>query len=182
MSFITQRVPGALRTRMTGYLEVLLRQSAFWVPAGEGMWPAHRVGIAVITPTEPVERGVQLLLLFLPTGHGVMPQVLEGLSVHGVVGNLRKPDMIKSAANACRLCSADVSGASEAEVIDDVRESCRSESVSNSDSELDLNSATDPASDRSRSAASSPGEVSAMASQAQYKRSHSPLRYIRKQS
>ncbi|CCM06225.1 uncharacterized protein FIBRA_08471 [Fibroporia radiculosa] len=87
----------ARSVRMTGYLEALLRQSAFWVSAGEGMRPARRVGVAVITPTEPAERGAQLSLLFLPTGRGVMPRVLEGLSAHGVVGDSRKPDVIRLA-------------------------------------------------------------------------------------
>ena len=35
--------------------------------------------------------------MFLPTGHGVMPRVLAGLEARGVVGDSRKPDVIRLA-------------------------------------------------------------------------------------
>lgn len=51
----------------------------------------------IITPLEPAERGAQLSLFFLPPGKGVMQRVFDGLKAFGVVGDERKPDVIRLA-------------------------------------------------------------------------------------
>ena len=53
--------------------------------------------MTIITPGNVAERGSQLSLVFLPTGRGVMPRVLKGLEARGVVGDSRKPDVIRLA-------------------------------------------------------------------------------------
>ncbi|KZT67692.1 kynureninase [Daedalea quercina L-15889] len=87
--------------RLTGYLEELLHASRFYVPAeqvSEFGQPAEcKIGVTIITPANPDERGAQLSLLFLPIGQGVMPRVLKGLAERGVVGDSRKPDIIRLA-------------------------------------------------------------------------------------
>ncbi|PCH38103.1 kynureninase [Wolfiporia cocos MD-104 SS10] len=85
--------------RLTRYLEVLLRASRFYVPVEQAasFTGAEGVGVTIITPAEPAERGAQLSLVFLPTGRGVMPRVLKGLAERGVVGDSRKPDVIRLA-------------------------------------------------------------------------------------
>ena len=88
--------------RLTGHLEALLRRSRFFVPveqagAGESAGAGATVGVTVITPADPAQRGAQLSLVFLPTGRGVMPRVLKGLEARGVVGDSRKPDVIRLA-------------------------------------------------------------------------------------
>ncbi|KZT11241.1 kynureninase [Laetiporus sulphureus 93-53] len=96
---------GAIRSRslrLTGYLEALLQRSRFWVPVEEAASfgaesGESKVGVTIITPTDPEQRGAQLSLVFLPTGQGVMPRVLAGLSDRGVVGDSRKPDVIRLA-------------------------------------------------------------------------------------
>ena len=57
----------------------------------------REVGVTIITPENVEERGAQLSLVFLPTGRGVMPRVLKGLEARGVVGDSRKPDVIRLA-------------------------------------------------------------------------------------
>ena len=88
--------------RLTGHLEALLRRSRFFVPgehagAGESAGAGATVGVTVITPADPAQRGAQLSLVFLPTGRGVMPRVLKALEARGVVGDSRKPDVIRLA-------------------------------------------------------------------------------------
>jgi len=97
----------ARSVRLTGYLEALLVRLRFYVPparvgaggeGGEGEGgEGGKVGVTIITPLEPEARGAQLSLLFLPTGGRVMPRVLEGLARRGVVGDSRKPDVIRLA-------------------------------------------------------------------------------------
>ncbi|TFK84620.1 kynureninase [Polyporus arcularius HHB13444] len=85
--------------RLTGYLEALLRQSRFYAAPGEAFEKPQRerVRVTIITPENVEERGAQLSLVFLPTGRGVMPRVLKGLEARGVVGDSRKPDVIRLA-------------------------------------------------------------------------------------
>ena len=87
--------------RLTGLLEVLLRRSKFWIsPELVYAWTGDenlRVGMSVITPENPEERGSQLSLVFLPLGQGLMPRVQDGLQAHGVIGDTRKPDVIRLA-------------------------------------------------------------------------------------
>lgn len=94
--------------RLTGFLEARLRQSRFYAapadafavaePTGStGQTEQDAVRVTIITPENVEERGAQLSLVFLPTGRGVMPRVLEGLERRGVVGDSRKPDVIRLA-------------------------------------------------------------------------------------
>ncbi|KAH9951871.1 kynureninase [Amylocystis lapponica] len=86
----------ARSVRLTGCLGALLRASRFWVPAGEA-GACGRVGVAVITPEAEGARGAQLSLLFVPAGRGVMRRVKAGLDARGVVGDSRRPDVIRLA-------------------------------------------------------------------------------------
>ncbi|KAI0720958.1 kynureninase [Cerioporus squamosus] len=85
--------------RLTGYLEALLRRSRFYAAPGEAFDKPQRdaVRVTIISPENVGERGAQLSLVFLPTGRGVMPRVLKGLEARGVVGDSRKPDVIRLA-------------------------------------------------------------------------------------
>lgn len=91
---------------LTGYLEELLQQSKWWVSledaakvavgADEGK-SAGVFGFTIITPAAPASRGTQLSLAFLPLGGGLMPKVMDGLAQRGVIGDSRKPDVIRLA-------------------------------------------------------------------------------------
>ncbi|OSX65052.1 hypothetical protein POSPLADRAFT_1073326 [Postia placenta MAD-698-R-SB12] len=87
----------ARSVRLTGYLEALLRASRFFVDVQASEGGRTRVGVTIITPADAAERGAQLSLLFLPVGRGVMPRVLQGLGERGVVGDSRRPDVIRLA-------------------------------------------------------------------------------------
>lgn len=91
---------------LTGYLESLLIKSAFYVaanlvtekyPPGGDETQAQKANPAftIITPHTPGLRGAQLSLLFLPMESGVMQEVLDHLLSRGVVGDERKPDVIR---------------------------------------------------------------------------------------
>ena len=95
--------------RLTGYLEHLLRRSSFWIaPDVAGQIEQEReasdvFGFTIITPADPTQRGSQLSLVFFPTNGKTMPKVMDGLGQHGVVGDSRKPDVIRLA--PCALYS-----------------------------------------------------------------------------
>ncbi|KAI8998517.1 kynureninase [Trametes punicea] len=72
----------------------------------------------IITPSNPAERGAQLSLVFLPTGRGMMPRVLKALEAQGVIGDSRKPDVIRIAPAALYNTFEDVERA--AKVLDEV--------------------------------------------------------------
>lgn len=102
---------GPLRERsvlLTGYLESLLVKSTFYVAANlvavkyppdddETRAREAQPGFTIITPHEPESRGAQLSLLFLPVGSGIMQEVFDYLLSKGVVGDERKPDVIRLA-------------------------------------------------------------------------------------
>ncbi|EJF65981.1 kynureninase [Dichomitus squalens LYAD-421 SS1] len=84
--------------RLTGYLEALLKASRFYAePVQAFEKEKEELRVSIITPSNPAERGAQLSLVFLPTGRGIMPRVLKGLEARGVVGDSRKPDVIRLA-------------------------------------------------------------------------------------
>lgn len=90
---------GPLRERskmLTGKLESLLSRSKFFVPLEQAS-TRNDPGFTIITPTDPESRGAQLSLLFLPRGTGVMDKVFVGLKEWGVIGDDRKPDVIRLA-------------------------------------------------------------------------------------
>ncbi|KAH8117334.1 pyridoxal phosphate-dependent transferase [Phellopilus nigrolimitatus] len=57
----------------------------------------RRAGFTIITPLDAEARGAQLSLLVLPPGRGVMQRVFDGLKRLGVVGDERRPDVIRLA-------------------------------------------------------------------------------------
>ncbi|EKM55401.1 uncharacterized protein PHACADRAFT_161382 [Phanerochaete carnosa HHB-10118-sp] len=104
--------------RLTGHLERLLRLSAFWiapdVAGGLEEREARDVfGFTVITPVDPAQRGSQLSLTFFPIGGKMMPKVMDALAQRGVVGDSRKPDVIRLAPCALYNTFEDVERAVE---------------------------------------------------------------------
>lgn len=90
---------GPLRERskmLTGKLESLLHRSKFFVPPEQAL-RRNDPGFTIITPTDPESRGAQLSLLFLPQGSGVMDRAFVGLKEWGIIGDDRKPDVIRLA-------------------------------------------------------------------------------------
>jgi len=81
---------------LTGTLEKLLKASKFYIPL-EQFSSTSEKGFTIITPSDPDSRGAQLSLLFLPVGSGVMRKVSAGLKTWGVIGDERKPDVIRLA-------------------------------------------------------------------------------------
>jgi kynureninase len=75
-----------------------LVRSPFYVPATEAARAEDKQrGFTIVTPADPSARGAQLSLLFFPIGTGLMQQVFDGLKAHGVIGDERKPDVIRLA-------------------------------------------------------------------------------------
>lgn len=106
---------GPLRERskmLTGKLESLLRQSKFFV-SPEQSSARNNPGFTIITPTDPGSRGAQLSLLFLPRGSGVMEKVFTGLREWGVIGDDRKPDVIRLAPTPLYNTEEDVEAAAK---------------------------------------------------------------------
>lgn len=106
---------GPLRERskvLTGKLESLLRQSTFFVPPEEAL-KRNEPGFTIITPPDPERRGAQLSLLFLPQGAGVMEKAFAGLKEWGVIGDDRKPDVIRLAPTPLYNTQADVEAAAK---------------------------------------------------------------------
>lgn len=77
--------------RLTGYLEKLFRRSKYFVdgPIGTQTKPCF----TIVTPSHPEERGAQLSLLFAPSG--VMQKIDNELKLRGVIGDERRPDVIR---------------------------------------------------------------------------------------
>ncbi|KIJ16813.1 kynureninase [Paxillus involutus ATCC 200175] len=93
---------------LTAYLESLLTKSEFYVaPNAVSSKYSHEAtssqtqklppAFTIITPHAPESRGAQLSLLFLPQDSGVMQNVFDQLLSKGVVGDERKPDVIRLA-------------------------------------------------------------------------------------
>ncbi|KAI0695913.1 kynureninase [Cytidiella melzeri] len=113
--------------KLTGYLEELLQRSQWWIPPHrvgqiqlqEDRGESHDdFGFTVITPSDPGSRGTQLSLVFVPLGGRTMPKVLKLLGDQGVVGDSRKPDVIRLAPAALYNTFEDVERA--AAVLEDV--------------------------------------------------------------
>jgi len=88
--------------QLTGALEILLIRSKYFVPTSEvlqryGKLGCNDPGFTIITPTEPSSRGAQLSLVILPTGSGATQKVFNTLVSHGVIGDERRPDVIRLA-------------------------------------------------------------------------------------
>ncbi|KAG8217825.1 pyridoxal phosphate-dependent transferase [Butyriboletus roseoflavus] len=93
---------------LTGYLESLIVNSAFYVTANlvaekyppedeETRARTRQPAFTIITPHDPESRGAQLSLLFLPTGSSIMQEIFDYLLSKGVVGDERKPDVMRLA-------------------------------------------------------------------------------------
>ena len=97
---------------LTGKLESLLCQSRFFVPPEKALMRKDP-GFTIITPPDPECRGAQLSLLFLPQKTGIMDKVYEGLKEWGVIGDDRKPDVIRLAPTPLYNTEEDVEAAVE---------------------------------------------------------------------
>ncbi|KAF8628472.1 hypothetical protein AX15_003983 [Amanita polypyramis BW_CC] len=90
---------GPIRKRslaLTNSLDQSLRQSRYFYDTLSSQGDAIlKPGFTILTPSDPASRGAQLSLLLLPTGSGVMQKVFDYLTNHGVIGDERKPDVIR---------------------------------------------------------------------------------------
>lgn len=75
--------------RLTGYLFDLLTASRFHRPAD------GQVGFQIITPSDPEQRGCQISIIIVPTGSKKMDRVFDRMHKDGVVGDERRPDVIR---------------------------------------------------------------------------------------
>jgi len=81
---------------LTLYLERLLRRSRYYIePASSYGDVSGGPKFTIITPLAPESRGCQLSLLIVPAG--TMSKVFNGLQSRGIVGDERKPDVIRLA-------------------------------------------------------------------------------------
>ncbi|GJJ12059.1 hypothetical protein Clacol_006300 [Clathrus columnatus] len=79
--------------RLTSYLEKLFRSSKFFVEAPSLEQQQTKPCFTIITPSNPEERGAQLSVLFAPSG--VMQKIDNGLKLRGIIGDERRPDVIR---------------------------------------------------------------------------------------
>lgn len=85
--------------KLTGYFWELLTKSKWY--RGVGSQYAEDItgkGFKILTPPEPEHRGAQLSLLILPIGSGNMEKVFDGLVKAGVIGDERRPDVLRLSA------------------------------------------------------------------------------------
>lgn len=80
--------------KLTGYLWDLLTRSRFHRPA-EAEAEQGRIGFRILTPSDPCARGCQLSVMILPAGTHLMESVFERMVQRGVVGDERRPDVIR---------------------------------------------------------------------------------------
>jgi kynureninase len=104
--------------RLTGYLDRLLRASTFFLAySGTDVAQAGTSLVdprfTIITPATPEDRGAQLSLLFFPSQSGVMERVDELLKQRGIVGDERRPDVIRLAPNPLYNTFEDCQAAAE---------------------------------------------------------------------
>lgn len=83
--------------KLTNLLEQTLKNSAFYVAPEKG--PVEEVAFTIITPSDPNQRGAQLSLLFFPlvAEKNTMEAVFEKLRNQGVIGDERRPNVIRLA-------------------------------------------------------------------------------------
>lgn len=97
---------------LTSYLEILLKTSRHYLPPTSILSaPSGKVFFTIITPSDPRRRGAQLSLLFSPEES--MVPIFEGLRERGVLGDERKPGVIRlspvplyNSWEDCRLAAA----------------------------------------------------------------------------
>lgn len=83
--------------KLTAYLENLLHASAFFIPVPDLSLNVNSTKpyFTIITPSEPEARGAQLSLLFGPPERQVMQRVFDAIKLQGVIGDERKPDVLR---------------------------------------------------------------------------------------
>ncbi|KAI9635268.1 pyridoxal phosphate-dependent transferase [Dioszegia hungarica] len=79
--------------RLTSTLETLLRSSEYYVPLSESSRTTKDVGFTILTPEQPW-RGTQLSV-FITGGEEVMPRVFGRCLKKGLVGDERRPNVIR---------------------------------------------------------------------------------------
>lgn len=77
--------------RLTGSLEALLKASRYYVHPAD---PKGKIGFRIITPAAPY-RGTQLSLVIMPEEEHVMPNVFDRMLRMGLVGDERRPSVIR---------------------------------------------------------------------------------------
>jgi kynureninase len=82
---------------LTAYLEKLLTSTGHYIKLEDAEGYDGPPGFTIITPTAINQRGAQLSLLFLPRGKEIMEAVAQFLSEAGVIGDERKPDVLRLA-------------------------------------------------------------------------------------
>jgi kynureninase len=107
----------ALRARsikLTSYLEALLKESRFYRPPGMKATGERELSFQILTPEREGERGAQLSLAVVEGNgetKGVMVRVFDGLQRRGVLGDERKPDVIRlSYVPGCRRTRPSIQG------------------------------------------------------------------------
>lgn len=84
--------------RLTRYLDGLLRKSKYFIERGsDAAQGVVEPRFTIITPATPEDRGAQLSLLFFPSESGLMQQVANLLKSRGIIGDERRPDVIRLA-------------------------------------------------------------------------------------
>jgi kynureninase len=83
--------------KLTGYLWDLLTASPFYVApaASEDAKKSSQIGFRILTPSDPAARGCQLSLMILPQGSHLMEKVFGKMVQAGVIGDERRPDVIR---------------------------------------------------------------------------------------
>lgn len=82
--------------KLTGYLWDLLTASSFYVAgSSKDAENSTKIGFRILTPSDPSARGCQLSLMILPQGSHVMEKVFDNMVKQGVVGDERRPDVIR---------------------------------------------------------------------------------------
>lgn len=77
--------------RLTASLEALLKASRYYVHPAD---PKGKIGFKIITPAAP-HRGTQLSLVIMPEEEHVMPKVFDRMLRMGLVGDERRPSVIR---------------------------------------------------------------------------------------
>lgn len=85
----------AKSVKLTSYFYDLLAQSK-WYRKTATEDPNSKC-FTIITPEDPEQRGTQLSLLFLPLGSRSMDKVFDAMTKRGVIGDERKPDVMRLA-------------------------------------------------------------------------------------
>lgn len=83
--------------QLTGLLYASLSKSQHYISPWKVEGESTKTGFTIITPENHEDRGAQLSLLFLPPGSGLMQKVFNALVERGVIGDERKPDVIRLA-------------------------------------------------------------------------------------